>query len=186
MLQLSVNKHVTLKQIDLLDADDMFHTIDTQRSYLRKWLPFIDSTQTVDDSLDFIQSIYQDTQSILELVFVIHYDDQFVGLIGFKDTDRQGKKTEIGYWLSEKFQKKGIMTQSVVKLLHFAFDRLKVDHVFIKCAVGNLPSKNIPKRLHFTLKEIQKDGELLSDGNYTDLEVYSISKEAFYGDFSTK
>ena len=29
-------------------------------------------------------------------------------MIGFKDTDKLNKKTEIGYWLSEKFQKQGI------------------------------------------------------------------------------
>jgi len=62
-------------------------------------------------------------------------------------------------------------------LLHFAFDELNINRVQIKCAVGNTPSKNIPKRLGFKFEGIERDGELLVDNQFTDIEVYSLIKK---------
>lgn len=186
MLYLPVDDRISLKQIELMDAVDMFLTIDSQRDYLREWLPFIDATKDVEDSMDFVKSIYHGSEGSHELVFVIQYNGTFIGLIGFKDTDYQNKRTEIGYWLSRDFQKMGIMTQSVATLLDFAFDELNLNRVTIKCAVGNDPSKRIPQRLHFTLEGVERDGELLSSGQYTDLEVYSMLKRDIHRNFATK
>ena len=84
--------------------------------------------------------------------------------------------TEIGYWLSEKAQGKGIMTRAVKKLIAFAFEERGMNRIVIKCAVGNTKSKNIPKRLGFTYEGTERDGELLAGGIYTDIEVYSLLK----------
>ena len=111
-----------------------------------------------------------------EYVFAIRNQNEFIGLIGLKSTDKVNKKTEIGYWLSEKYQKQGIMTKSVSKLCDFAFNELGINRIQIKCAVGNDPSKNIPKRLNFKFEGIERDGELLTGNVYTDLEVYSKLK----------
>ena len=44
----------------------------------------------------------------------------------------------------------------------------------IRCAVNNEKSKSIPKSLNFRFEGIERAGELLSDGSFTDLEVYSL------------
>ena len=118
-----------------------------------------------------------DPEENKEYVFVIHYDGAFAGLIGFKDTDKLNKKTEIGYWLSESYQKKGIITESVKVLLHFAFDELDINRIQIKCAVGNAPSRNIPRKLGFKFEGVERDGELLVDNQFTNIEVYSLIKK---------
>ncbi|MFT5749516.1 MAG: ribosomal-protein-serine acetyltransferase, partial [Ancylomarina sp.] len=109
--------------------------------------------------------------------FVIHYDGVFAGLIGFKANDKQNKRIEIGYWLSETYQKKGIVTQSVKCMCQFAFDELRMNRIQIRCAVGNEPSKKIPQKLGFVFEGIERDGELLTGGVFTDLEVYSKLKK---------
>lgn len=176
---LTVNSDIKLKLLELSDAIDIFSTIDSQREYLRKWLPFVDFTKEVTDTRLFIISSMDSSKKNRELTFVIHYKHAFIGLIGFKDTDRTNKKTEIGYWLSEKYQKRGIVTKSVVRLMQLAYDELGINRIQIKCATGNIPSKNIPKRLGFTLEGIEREGELLSDNIFTDLEVYSMLKRDF-------
>ena len=114
-----------------------------------------------------------------EQVFVIHYNGKFVGLTGFRDTDRANQKTEIGYWLSEHYQKRGIVSQSVKALCRYAFDMLNMNRVQIRCAAENIPSKNIPKRLGFTFERVERDGEKLTGGIFTDLEVYSLLKREY-------
>jgi len=82
-------------------------------------------------------------------------------------------------WLKENYQKRGIMTSSVRKMMHLAFEDLGINRIQIKCATGNIPSKNIPIRLGFTLEGIEREGELLSGNIFTDLEVYSMLKRDF-------
>lgn len=170
---IQVSESIKLKQIDISDANDIFNTMDAQREYLGKWLPFVAITKGVGDSEEFIKSILNSPDEKKDCVFVIHYHGKFVGIIGFKDTDKLNRKTELGYWLSEPYQKKGIITESVKSLIIFAFEELDINRIQIKCAVGNLPSKSIPKKLGFKFEGIERDGELLTGKIFTDLEVYS-------------
>ncbi|HPW95118.1 MAG TPA: GNAT family protein, partial [Fibrobacteraceae bacterium] len=81
---------------------------------------------------------------------------------------------EIGYWLSKPFQRKGLVTDSVKGLIRLAFEKMGLHRIQIKCAVNNIQSKNIPRRLNFIFEGTERDGELLADGTYTDVEVYSF------------
>ena len=102
-----------------------------------------------------------------------------VGLISFKDIDYLEKKTEIGYWISKEYQKKGIVTQSVKAICNFGFTKLGLNCITIKAATNNTKSNNTPQRLSFTFEGTEKNGELLSDGTYTDLEVYQMYSKDF-------
>ena len=148
-----VNKNTVLKQIELSDTADIFNTIVSQREYLEEWLPFALTTEEMSDSESFIRSVVDAPEDEREFVSVIHYDGEFAGLVGFKSTDRDNKKTEIGYWLSEGFQKKGIMTESVKCLIRFAFEELNINRIQIKCAVGNTPSSKSRKSWDSSLRE---------------------------------
>jgi ribosomal-protein-serine acetyltransferase len=173
MMVLKVSEHIELRQIQLSDALDIFNIIDSQRTYLGKWLPFVAFTKGVSDIEKFIDSVVNVPKEEFEHVFTIRKKDKIIGIISFKGTDKTNKKTEIGYWLSEKFQRQGIMTQCVQKLCDFAFTEQGLNRVQLKVAIGNIPSKNIPKRLGFQLEGIERNGELLTGSLYTDLEVYS-------------
>jgi len=139
----------------------------------------VDSTQKIEDTENYIQMIEDSAPENRELFFVIRYNGIFAGLIGFKSTDKQSKKTEIGYWLSEPFQKRGIIQSSVKALVKFAFDKLDMNRVQIKCATGNIQSKKIPQKLSFTFEGIEREGKLLASGKYIDIEGYSLLKKEF-------
>jgi ribosomal-protein-serine acetyltransferase len=173
---IKVDTEIELKQLELSDSIDIFNTIDNQRDYLGKWLPFVAFTKEVSDTEKFVDSVVNATEDRFEYVFAIRKCNEFVGLIGFKDTDRQNKKTEIGYWLSEKHQKQGIVTKSVDKLCDFAFNNQGINRIQIKCAVENISSKNIPRKLGFKFEGIERQGELLTNNFFTNLEIYSKLK----------
>ncbi len=175
-MRITVDAEIVLKPIEMSNSEDIFNTIDTQREYLGEWLPFVDRTQEVADTQRYVGSVVEVSEGHLDRVFVIVNKGEFAGIIGFKDTDDFNKKTEIGYWLSEKFQKHGIMTKSVAKLCDVAFNEFGMNRIQIKCAVGNHPSSNIPKRLGFQFEGIERQGEILSGNVFTDLEIYSMLK----------
>ena len=101
------------------------------------------------------------------------------GLVGFKDFDDSNHKIEIGYWLSQYQQGNGIMTRSVDALLDYAFEQLNMNRVQIKVAVDNKKSNRIPQKLGFKFEGVERDGELLADNKYTDINVYSLLKKEY-------
>ncbi|MEZ4907239.1 MAG: GNAT family N-acetyltransferase [Saprospiraceae bacterium] len=176
MKTIEIDNDIELRQLTKEDAIDIFNTINSQRAYLGKWLPFVELTKEVSDTARFVNSVIDAPKDRFEYVFTIRKQIEFIGLIGFKDTDNLNRKTEIGYWISEKHQKQGIITKSVAILCDFAFNTQGMNRIQIKCAVGNKSSINIPQRLGFKFEGIEREGELLSGNIFTDLEVYSKLK----------
>ena len=101
-----------------------------------------------------------------------------VGRVGVYKLDQQNKIGEIGYWLAEHVQGKGIVTSSCKLLINFCFTELKLNRIEIKCGTENLKSQQIPERLNFTKEGIIRQGELLYD-KYIDLNLYSLLKQDY-------
>ena len=171
---LLVDEEITLRELALKDAVSIFNTIDSEREYLGEWLPFVELTQDVSFTSKFIENYLKTEER--DLTCIIRYHNRFVGLIGLKDTDYDNNKTEIGYWISEKYQGNGIVTRSCQRLIDYAFDDLKLNRIQIKAATGNLKSQRIPEKLGFVKEGIERDGELHSRG-YLDLVIYGLLKK---------
>lgn len=176
VLSLSVDKHITLKELELSDVLPVFTAIDNGRTYLSEWLPFVEKTKDAGFTLDFVESYLNSDRK--DLTFAIYVEDEFAGLIGLKDSDLLNRKTEIGYWLSAQFQHRGIMTKSCFKLMEYCFDVLKLNRIQLKAGVGNNKSRAVAERLGFRFEGIEREGELLTHG-FIDLAVYGILKSEF-------
>ena len=176
IMTIEVDSDLELRLLEQSDSIHIFNTIDSQRKYLGKWLPFVEFTNELSDTEKFVESVVNASEERFEYTFTIRKRKEFVGVIGFKDTNRVNKKSEIGYWLSESHQKEGIITKSVDTLCGFAFNELNLNRIQIKCAVDNTPSIKIPKRLGFKFEGIERQGELLTGNIFTDLEIYSKLK----------
>lgn len=175
MESITVNNYIRLEAVKPSMGNDIFTTIENNRNYLQTWLPFVNLTQTIADTDEFIQSVISQSTNKKDEIFSIWFNNNFAGLVGFKDTDWVNKKTELGYWLSEEMQGKGIITKCVEKLIRYAFQKLRINRIQIKTAVGNLKSAAIPKRLGFCFEGIERAGEK-HDQTFMDLEIYSLLK----------
>jgi ribosomal-protein-serine acetyltransferase len=171
-----INRHLKLEAINLSMAPVIFETIESNRNYLQPWLPFVTSVLKLSDAEAFIRGIAAQPQNRKDEIYAIWFKYEFAGLIGFKDTDWVNRKTELGYWIAEEMQGKGVVTACAKKLIRYAFLKLKLNRIQIKTAVGNSKSAAIPKRLGFIFEGIERAGEK-HNRNYLDLEVYSLLKQ---------
>lgn len=176
MENLVVNDHIRLETLKLSMARQIFDAIEHDRLYLKQWLPFVEMTNDITDTEKFIKSVSSDKRFKRDEIYSIWYQETFAGLIGFKDTDWNNRKTELGYWLAEQLQGKGIITTCVKKLISYAFVKMKMNRVQIKVAVGNHKSAAIPNRLGFQLEGIERAGEF-HDNKYLDLQIFSLLKQ---------
>ena len=169
--------HYTIREVVYEDAAAIYDAIDKHRDNLRVWLPFVDKLKSRADEQAFLKSVLQIPYEQRDPVFVIEEETRVCGLIGFHFSDRNNNRTEIGYWLLPGYRGKGIVTQAVRLLCHWAFEERGFNRIQIRCAVGNAASNSIPRRLNFTHEGTERDGELLISGEYTDIHVYSLLKK---------
>ena len=173
MLRIAINAETELRLLEERDAPELFALIEQDRRRLRTWLPWLDQTISIQDEINFIHHIEQQYARSQGLTCAILYQGKIAGSIGYNTIDWQNRKTEIGYWLASNYEGKGLMTQSCIELLQFAFSVLELNKVEIHCAVGNMRSRAIPQRLHFTQEGVIRQAEWLYD-HYTDLILYGL------------
>lgn len=164
---------IVLKSLVLEDAGSLFALTDKNRSYIRQWLPWVDKTITVEDSKQFIQDALNNKNAIH---FGIWYEGNFVGVIGYHYIDKANKKGQIGYWLDETTQKKGIMTKACRLVIAYGFEELNLNRVEISCATGNEKSCAIPERLGFQQEGTFREVEWLND-HFVDHKFYALLRK---------
>jgi ribosomal-protein-serine acetyltransferase len=173
MFRCDIDENTYLKLLDDQDAEQLFTLTDSCRAYLRKWLPWVDSTKTIEDTKSFIEMTKKKFVSNNGFESGIWYKGKLAGVIGFHYIDWANRKTSIGYWLGEQFQGSGLMTKSCIAYLNYAFNELKLNRVEIRCAVENSKSRAIPERLGFKNEGTIRDAEWLYD-HFVDHIVYGM------------
>ncbi|MEK4220716.1 GNAT family protein [Bacillus sp. FSL W8-0102] len=173
MLRLPIDDRTYLKLLEEQDAEPLFNLTDSCRTYLREWLPWVDSTKAVEDTISFIESSKKKFASKNGMDAGIWYNGQLAGIIGLHFIDWTNKKTSIGYWLGEPFQGRGLMTKACIAMIHHIFNDLQLNRVEIRCAVLNSKSRAIPERLGFSKEGTIREAEWLYD-HFVDHIVYSM------------
>lgn len=143
---------------------------------LRTWLPFVDGLKSVGDEQAFLSSSLQVPYEERDIVYMIEKGKSICGLIGFHFSDRANHRTEIGYWLLPEYRGKGLVTRAVHHLCLLALCEKGFNRIQIRCAIAIQPAMPFPT-LRIQTRRTERDGELLINGEYTDINVYSLLKK---------
>ncbi|RMH71106.1 MAG: N-acetyltransferase [Gemmatimonadetes bacterium] len=172
MFKWQIDDHLELGLLEWRHAEELFAVVDANRAYLREWLPWVDGSKTVADSLDFIQRSAQQWADNRGFQACILFKGNIAGMIGFHRVDWQDHKCEIGYWLRADLQGQGIVTKCCQALVDFAFTEWQMNRVEIHCGAGNIKSQAIPVRLGFVQEGIQRQAAKLRD-QFVDHVIFS-------------
>jgi ribosomal-protein-serine acetyltransferase len=173
LFPVTIGEDTSLEPLKIEQAPILFELTDGNRSYLKKWLPWLDNYRTVADSAHFIEQANSSWEQNQSLTLGVWHQTSLVGVISFHQFDWSNQTSSIGYWLAKTYQGKGIMTRACGGLVDLGFGKLGLQSITIKCAVGNLPSRKIAQRLGFSFTATKKDAEWLYD-HYVDQQVYTM------------
>jgi len=171
-----IDENLSLKLIELRDAERIFELTNNSRSYLREWLPWLDTTTKLEDTMEFIKMSLKGFAENKCLNTVILFKGQIAGVAGYNSINWSNKTAYIGYWLGEEFQGNGIMTKVAKTLTNYAFNELNLHKVEIRAALENKKSRSIPERLNFVNEGCIRQAEWLYN-HYVDHVVYGILAE---------
>ncbi|GAB3425045.1 GNAT family N-acetyltransferase [Niabella aquatica] len=170
---IQVNNSTKLVINEVSHAIDLFTLVDHNRLHLSRFLPWVPHMLSVKNMENYLLNCTRLMEDGLDYSFNIFHNGQIAGRIGLSSISKTNKSANIGYWLAEQAQGKGIMCESVKKLVSFAFERLQLYRLEIKAATGNQRSKAIPEQLGFTCEGILRGAEWVND-EPLDLMLYSL------------
>jgi ribosomal-protein-serine acetyltransferase len=155
------------------DAEAVYAEVDSNREHLRRFLPFVDPSQSPADTLDFIRQSREGWAKGDVVQTGVWYMGEVAGCLGTASINRQHDEAEIGYWLAERFQGRGLMTRSCHALIGYLFKEREFHRIVIRTDVENTRSRALAERLGFTFEGIQREACKLR-GDYHDLMHYSL------------
>ncbi len=173
---LRIDDHLTIHLARPELAVAIFEAIDSQRDYLRKWLPWVDLTQKVEDTEKFIGESMQHNTNGTRLTTFILAGKRLAGSVGVVNFNKENNSCEIGYWLHQTLQGQGIMTKSCHRFIDHLFNTKNLNRIEMKVATSNTKSQAVPLRLGFTKEGKLRQG-LYIYKTYLDLDIFSILRQ---------
>ncbi len=175
MLGLTVDKDLSLSLIEDRHVNSLFELTHRNRAYLRQWLPWVDGNKTAEDTRSFVKWVLMEFARGTGIHLATWERDQLVGVVGFHKINQRSRRAEIGYWLSEGAQGRGIVTRSCRVLIDHGFNSMNLNKVEILVAPDNTKSAAIPERLGLRKEGLIREAEWLND-RFVDNAVYGVLK----------
>lgn len=172
MLELVLSADARLRLLEERDADELYRLIDANREYLARWLPWA-ATETADEVLAFIRSTRRQLADNNGIQTALIIDGRIAGVVGVHGISWTDRSTELGYWLAEAFQGRGLMTLAVRAYISHAFRVWDLNRVELRAAVDNARSRAIAERLGFRSEGVLRQAERVGD-RVCDLAVYAV------------
>jgi RimJ/RimL family protein N-acetyltransferase len=110
-----------------------------------RWMPWCSATFSDQDALDWFQACRTSLAlgSAFEFGIFSESTAEFIGGVGLNSINRQHLFCNLGYWVRQTHQRRGVASRSVRALVPHAFQAHGLRRVEIVVAEGNAPSKAV-------------------------------------------
>ena len=166
-----------------MHADIIFHTVDENREHLGRWFPWVKATQKVEDSLEFLTAVVKEEQSKCTGIHLGIFDvsvvrrevaEKLLGAVAIRNINLSNHSGEVGCWLSQESQGKGLATMACLKIIEYGKTVLGIERFELRTAVDNHRTQSLAERLCFKrLPGVIKSAEVI-DSIPVDHVVYVL------------
>lgn len=157
------------------DAEPLFALIEQNREHLR-WMTFTEGTRSVEDLQAFIRHTLRELAEGIGYNLAIVYQGRLAGILGAGGINRNSQKVEIGYWLAEEFQGKGLMTHAGREVLAHLFDTVGLNRIEVRCDVRNTRSRALAERLGFIYEGTKRQADKIG-GEFVDMHYFGLLRK---------
>lgn len=180
----SVNLHgrrVVLRTLNEQDYDGWLAVRTRCHDWLVKWEPrSVHSPHLAEDQRSFDSRCAlreRERQLGSGYGFGIFYDGRFVGELTLSSIQRGPLQSAfVGYWIDEAVAGRGLMPESVVVVLQYAFETLRLHRIEINIIPRNRPSRRVVEKLGLRFEGVA-ERYLEIDGAWEDHGRYAITAE---------
>jgi ribosomal-protein-serine acetyltransferase len=99
MFTCKISEELELRILEVRHADALYQLVNKNREHLAKWLPWVDKTTKVEDTIAYIEFELSRFAKNNGFSCGIFYQNEIVGCIGLHGISWGNKLSSIGYWL---------------------------------------------------------------------------------------
>jgi ribosomal-protein-serine acetyltransferase len=165
-------ERVELRELRDADLEELQALTERNRPLLAEWLRWA-RDQTPQRTREFIRAARARETADDGLERAVVVDGHIVGMVGVPFIDWPNRRAEIGYWLDEAHQGRGLMADAVRQVLAHAFQTWKLNRVEIRTDVENRASRALAERLGFSYEGVLRQAYFVGD-RYSDDAIYSL------------
>jgi ribosomal-protein-serine acetyltransferase len=173
MFNLKFDNNIELRLFEPHHAEELNALIERNFDHIKKWSAWLKDDRSIDNTHAFIKRNLKQFADGEGFAVGIWFEGEMAGQIEFNYLDWKNRKTEIGCWLGEFFQGKGLATKSCGVMTDYAFNELKLNRVEMQCGVENTKSRKIPEKLGFQEEGIIRQSVWLHE-RFVDYAVYGM------------
>ncbi|HSQ97339.1 MAG TPA: GNAT family protein [Rickettsiales bacterium] len=147
MKQRIKSKRIFIEKVSAESKVELFNLVNNSRSYLKEWLIWVDSINSIEDEEKAIKKMEDSWKNNKKYSFVIKekISNKLIGMISVIKIYKYRKKCEIGYWLGNEYTRNGFMAEAINILEKEIFSEGFL-HILIQCNEKNKKSVAVAKR----------------------------------------
>lgn len=173
-------ERLILREPTIKDAKYIQENINNIK--ISKWLLVVPYPYTLKDAEWYINHTIEKSKKkekdSYDWGIELKSEKKIIGGIGLSKIDLDQGTADTGYWLGEKYWRKGIITEAEKVVLDFAFNKLKLRRIQIPAYSENKASNAVAKKLGFTFEgKLRKVVKCKATGKIHDENVWGLLKE---------
>jgi ribosomal-protein-serine acetyltransferase len=154
--------------------------VNSSRKHLLPWLDWISKTTRPEHSLQFIQQSLHQLHTQEALALGIFYNDRIIGGIGMHHWDLPTKRAQLGYWISEEWEGKGVMNICLTRFIDFLFEKIGLHKIEIHFVPANKHSAKVAARLGAKVEGVIRQC-CIRNGQIEDIVMTGLLKSEWKG-----
>ncbi len=171
-----------IDRIEHVLPKEFYNLVNKNSTHIGKTFPVtLANSDSLKKAEDFLE-VSRNKEKTKEGFYFYARDIQANNLIGYlcvKTIDYRISKCELGYFVDEDYQGKGITSKMVVDALDFCFNELKMNKVFICTSEINLASQRIALKHNFKQEGILRDEFRNGDGELQNTVYFGLLKSEY-------
>ncbi len=163
-----------IRKWKLSDATDLAAAISNKKilDNLRDGLPYPYTEQDGENYISEMLSANEDET----FAFAITVDNKVIGSIGvFRQENIHRHTAELGYYISEEYWGKGIMTEAVKQICEYVFSNSDIIRIYAEPFAYNIASCRVLEKAGFQYEGTLRNNAV-KNGKVIDMKMYSILK----------
>ena len=161
------------------DSLNYHSLIDQNKERLSKYFPkTLNANKDLESTTAHVVERIRLTEKKEFFTFVIfdNLSNKIVGTIFLKELDWNIPKGEIGFFIEQNYEGKGIITKSVSLVINHCFDTLDLNKVYMRIAEDNISSKRVAEKNDFKVEGVLRKDFKTSEGELIDVVYYGLLK----------
>jgi len=173
-----ITERLLLRKLAYSDKNDIFSY--AKNSEMAKHVLW-DAHQTVFDSLDFLNIVYEayNKNNAAPWGIQLKKEPKLIGTAGFVNWEKEKKEAEIGYALSQEYWNEGIITEAVKEILKFGFSEMRLKKITSRCKPENIGSYKVLEKCGFHYDGLINK-QMWMKGELHDMRMYSFCSSDYF------